>query len=252
MNFDNLFNSPAFVIHVPNLSPERKDFFSKNIKNAGYNNIIIFNGVNGYDNDEVNNIIKMYKNIKFDNYMSKGMIGCFLSHIKLYSHIIKNKIPISTIFEDDIYFHSDWNRLAPLFYENTPKDFDLIFMGNQIENCVNNKSIPRIHNISTFCTHAYVITYNGAIKLLNLILNWDYNTKENEIYVGHSLTGLTAIDIIIKNIQDRINQKKMKKILTWYCWNGTKNKCNHPKSIGYETRNTGLVFQSCEFKSIIK
>ena len=32
MNFNDILKSPAFVIHIHTLSPERRDFFTKNIK----------------------------------------------------------------------------------------------------------------------------------------------------------------------------------------------------------------------------
>ena len=46
MNFINILNKPAFVIHVKELSPERSEFFTNNIKNAGYTDMRIFEGVN--------------------------------------------------------------------------------------------------------------------------------------------------------------------------------------------------------------
>jgi glycosyl transferase family 25 len=254
MDFNIILNSPAFVIHIPELSPERTEFFKKNITNAGFNNLIIFNGVNARNNEEILKITSNYNNIKFHKDLSIGAIGCFLSHLKLYNHIIRNNIQIATIFEDDVYFHPKWHDLANNYYKNTPKDFDILFIGNQIEKCsMLNNNVPMINKESTFCTHAYIITYEGAKKLINLLVNWDYYTKENEEYVGHPLTGLFAIDIIIKNIQDRINKKKLKHLLKWYCWNGCKFICqeNSFPLDGFKTRNTGLVFQSDNFKSIV-
>jgi hypothetical protein len=246
MEFNDILNQPAFVIHNKDLSPERTGFFTKTIKDAGYKKMIIFKAVNASDETERNTTLKMFSNPKFHFALSNGQIGCFLSHIKLYKHIIDNKIKISTIFEDDVFFHSKWNHLAPKYYDNTPKDFDIIFIGNQLT--INN-TVPLINHNSTFCTHAYIITLNGARKLLNLLLHWDYHTPENTIAIGHSLTGLFAIDVIIKTIQDRINTRKLKRLITWYCWNGTKYPCKNALT-GHVPRNTGLVFQSSEFKTL--
>ena len=63
------------------------------------------------------------------------------------------------------------------------------------------------------------------------------------------MNGLFAIDIIIKTIQDRMNTRKLKKLLTWYCWNGTKYPCTNALT-GHAVRNTGLVFQATQFKSL--
>ena len=246
MEFNNILNEPAFVIHSTTLSPERTDFFTENIKNAGYTNMIIFEAVNASNDIERNATLKMFSNPKFHDHLSYGQIGCFLSHLKLYKHIIDNKINISTVFEDDVHFHSKWNNLAPTYYLHTPKDFDIVFIGNQT---VIDKSVPLINHNSTFCTHAYIITLDGARKLLSLLLHWDYHTEENTNFAGHKLNGLFAIDIIIKTIQDRMNTRKLKKLLTWYCWNGTKYPCRNAL-IGHAARNTGLVFQASQFKSL--
>lgn len=255
MNFSDILNKPAFVIHVNELSPERSEFFTKNIKNAGYTDMKIFEGVNAKNKDKLNDVLNSFNNPKIHKDFSNGGIGCLFSHLNLYKHIINNNIDICTIFEDDIHFHPDWNIIAPKFYENTPKIFDIIFIGNQIDNCIkNNNSVPRINKESCFCTHAYILTLEGAKKLLYLLLNWNYKSEENQKYVGHPLTGLFSIDVMIKNIQDKIIKKQIhSNILKWYCWNGTKNPCQYNKLPlkGTDTRNSGLVFQCCDFVSII-
>lgn len=244
MNWDYILNQPAFVIHSSKLTPERKDFFTETIINAGYKNMQIFESVNGYNNDELNNVTNMFK-IKFASHLRPGQKGCTLSHLKLYLHIIKNNIDICTIFEDDVYFHSDWNRLSQKFYENTPKNFDVLFIGNQLTGDIN--TIPRINMKPCYCTHGYVISLRGAKKLLQLILNWDYHR------MGEN--GLCTIDIVIENIQERILLGNLnKRTLIWYCWNGMKNECknrNNLKYGGYEIRNTGLVYQYSNFLSCI-
>jgi hypothetical protein len=171
----------------------------------------------------------------------------------LYKHIVKNNIPICTIFEDDVFFHPDWEKLSHMYYNYTPKNFDIIFIGNQINECANINKVPNINTLSTYCTHAYIITIEGAKKLLTYLLNWDYNTIDVQKYVGHPLTGLFCIDIMIKNIQERMNKKKLKKNINWYCWNGTRYPCDYnilPLK-GMHVRNTGLVFQSDNFESIV-
>lgn len=244
MDWNYILNQPAFVIYSSILSPERKDFFTETITNAGYKNMQIFEAVNGYNNDELNNTTNMFK-IKFAHHIGPGQRGCTLSHMKIYKHMIENNIDICTIFEDDVYFHSDYNNLAPRFYENTPKNFDVLFIGNQLTG--NIMTTSRINNNACFCTHGYIISLRGAKKLLYLITNWDYYRNGED--------GLSTIDIIIINIQKRILLNKLRrKTLIWYCWNGMKNKCenrNNLKYGGWETRNTGLVYQSDKFISAV-
>lgn len=240
MNWQNILNKPAFVIHSSKLSPGRKNFFIENITNAGYTNMQIVEAVNGHDDEELNTMTQKF-NIFFANFLSKGQRGCLLSHIKLYKHIIDNKIDVCTIFEDDVYFHSDWTRLSPMFYENTPKNYDVIFIGNQSDG--NPNILPRIHQRACFCTHAYIITLNGAKKLLRYVLNLNHKNYNN--------IGLTTIDILIKFLQHNILRGNINKNnFIWYCWNGTRNECKN-KNISdtsvYTIRNMGLVYQSSSF-----
>lgn len=254
MIFSDLLNLHTFVIHVPELAPERGKLLNNNLLNAGYTNINIFRGVNGNKPDEVNEALNIFNNPKFDMSCSKGNIGCNLSMLKVFKHIVDNKISIASIFEDDIVFHTEWTKLAPKFYENTPKNFDILYMGNQIEECCTINNIPRINKKSCFCMHAIVVTLQGAKKLLNLILNWNYKSNNAYKCMGRLATGITNCDIIIKNTQQLIIEKKINpNTLIWYCWNGTRNTCEYnklPLTSGMSCRNTGLVFQNDNFISL--
>lgn len=253
MQFDMILQEPAFVIHIEEYSPERTDFFKTNIQNAGYTDIRVFEGVKANKIDELTNCITEFWNVKLHKDLGAGQKGCLFSHLKLYKHIIKNNISICTIFEDDVHFHPNWKTLAHNYYKNTPKNYDILFIGNQMDECINENNVPIINNCSTFCTHAYIITLEGAKKILTYLLNWDYYKEDVQKYIGHPLTGLFCIDIMIKNVQDRMNSAQLKKNIIWYCWNGTKFQCDFNKLPlkGNDVRNTGLVFQSDTFTSIV-
>lgn len=256
MNFENLQKFPTFIINVPELSPERGEPAYQNVKNAGYKNIIMFKGVNGKNENEVKEALKLFNNPKFDFWCSKGNIGCNLSMLKVFLNIVNNNIPYATIFEDDIIFHEDWDRLAKEFYKNTPNNFDIIYMGNQIDECRFENNIPRINRKPCFCMHAIIVSNKGAKKLLNLILKWDYNSNYATDCMGRKADGITNCDIILKNYQDRILKKEIHpNTLIWYCWNGTRNPCSYnklPLISNRNWRNTGMVFQNMELDLLSK
>jgi hypothetical protein len=247
MNFNLILSQPAFVIHISELSPERTPFFTNNIKNAGYTDMRIFKGVNLSNKNELNDTLKLFNNqilINKSKGFGKGHIGCMLSHLKLYKHIIDNNISICTIFEDDVHFHPNWNILSHNYFLNTPKDFDVLFIGNQINNSINT---AKIHNKPCYTTHAYIITLNGAKNLLNSLLNWNNNNKY--IHNNIQIIGLYIIDVMIYNIQSNNKTK-----FIWYCWNGLSHTCKYNRPLpltGVKLRNCGLVFQSTNFKSIV-
>lgn len=254
MDFDFILSQPAFVIHIEELSPDRTSFFTNNILNAGYTDMRIFEGVNSHKPEVLNECMNEFGNKPLHKDLGRGQIGCLFSHLKLYKHIILNNIQVCTIFEDDVHFHPEWNKLAPYYYNNTPKNYDILFIGNQLDDKRYTNNIPIVNHLSTFCTHAYIITIEGAQKLLTYLLTWDYYSKINTEYAGHPLTGLFCIDIMIKTIQDRMNKGELQKYINWYCWNGTHFQCQHNRLplTGNNIRNTGLVFQSDAFEPLIR
>jgi hypothetical protein len=251
---DKILNYPAFVIHVSSICPERKPFFMKNISEAGFTDIRIYEGVVGSDIVSKTNALLKFNNLAFDNEISPGSIGCILSHFTLLKHIIDNNIQCCTIFEDDVWFHKDWKTLSNEYYSETPSDFDILFIGNGLDSCrFTPETTPKITRESCWCTHAYIVTLNGAKKFLNALLNWDYKNF-NHASRGKTLVGLYAIDIMIKNMQDDILNQRIPELFKWYCWNGTKYpyKEDFFPIKGNDCRNTGLVMQATDdFKTTV-
>ena len=85
MEFNYILNQPAFVIHINEYSPERKPFFEKNIKEAGFKDIRIIEGIKARDENILNNCIKEFGNIKLHKDLGNGQKGCLFSHLKLYN-----------------------------------------------------------------------------------------------------------------------------------------------------------------------
>jgi GR25 family glycosyltransferase involved in LPS biosynthesis len=251
---DTILSSPAFVIHLER-STDRKDICIKNIQEAGFTDLRIFNGVDGKDEKSRSDALLSFNNPPFDLETTNGHIGCVLSHLKVLKHIVDEKIPIATVFEDDVHFHPEWKTLCHTYYSLTPSDFDLLYIGNGLDSCINisdNNVINEISTESVWCTHAYVVTCAGANKVLDSLINWDYKNFNHGLH-GKTLTGLYHIDIMLKDTQNCINSGSIPRSYTWYSWNGTKYPCksNRLPVTGYDRRNTGLVFQNVDdFKSL--
>jgi GR25 family glycosyltransferase involved in LPS biosynthesis len=241
---DVILNAPAFVIHLESLQ-SRKDFFTKNINDAGFTDMRIFKGVDARINSEFEEAKQLFGNPLISSEPSKGSMGCVFSHFKVLKYIIDNQIPIATIFEDDVYFHPQWKQLAPEYFNETPKDFDVIFIGNGLDSCRYTRNMLKITTESCFCTHAYIVTLEGAKRLLQTMLYWRYDLFNHP---SHKVEGLYIVDVMIKHMQNLINSKKIQRTLTWYCWNGTIHECKSNKIPlqGYDARNTGLVFQATD------
>jgi len=240
MNMEKILTLPAFVIHIDKFSNIRKEFFSKNIKNAGYKDIRIFNGIDGTNAKACDDAIKKLGDIKIDSKIVTSSKGCLLSHFLLLKKIIDEKIEVCTIFEDDVYFHPEWNKLKDEYYSQTPNDWEIIFIGNQQ---INPETL--ISNKPCFCRHAYILKLEGAKKMFNTLINWDYKrfNKDNVF----AKDGLINGDIMMK-----LSQLNNPSCFIWYCWNGRMYPCegNTNKTKDELNRNCGLVFQNFSLKQI--
>lgn len=239
---EKVLNAPAFVVHLKRAT-ERLDFFTENIKNAGFTNMQIYDAIDGQDIKLVTDVCNEL-NCKFDIEPSAGQIGATLSQIKIWKKIIDEKIEIATIFEDDVYFHPKWSDLCNEYWKNTPSDFDIVLIGNGIQTLYGKNPMPKVCSIPAWCLHAYIISYEGAKRLLNAILNWDYKSFYHHIR-GRTLTGLYPLDIMLVDIKQNIICGKIPKLINWYVWNGTHYPCadNSQEYLKPDPRNTGLVFQ---------
>ena len=105
--------------------------------------------------------------------MNSGRIGCFLSHVMLWNHILYSNYDEVLILEDDFIFNVPLNKI--LEYNNElPTDWDLFFVGYCCESDTKMKSISE--NIMTgdgICTHGYFINKKCISKLLPIIFPVD-------------------------------------------------------------------------------
>ena len=254
---DEVLVAPAFVIHLVEKTPERRPFFEHNLAEAGFTDVRIFPAVNAYDDAALNAAMQECGNPKIHSTVNRGGQGCLLSHLTLLMHICNHNIPRATIFEDDVLFHPQWNELAPQYYADTPQNYDVVFIGNQIDECLGDGILPDpINCCSNFCTHAYIVTHKGARKLIHLLLGWDWWSRHTAhvLPTAPPLRGLYYIDCMIKNIQTRINRGKLPaETLRWYCWCGMQHPCDHNRRplCGDDTRNTGIVFQCEDFPTLV-
>ncbi len=132
------------------------------------------------DSETINDIYSPRKAIDcIGRELSKGEIGCFLSHQKIFQRIMDENIEEAVIMEDDVYF--DAGLLT--FINNRdqlPNDTELVLLGywqkgvNDMKKLISYryaKVLTSQYRIVRFCTHVhgtygYYITRKGAGKLL--------------------------------------------------------------------------------------
>ncbi|XP_006631559.1 procollagen galactosyltransferase 1 [Lepisosteus oculatus] len=106
--------------------------------------------------------------------LTKGELGCFLSHYNIWKEIVDRGLETSLVIEDDLRFEVFFKRrLQNLMYEVQSEglDWDLIYIGRkrmQVDHP--EKAVPNIHNLVeadySYWTLGYVMSLQGARKLL--------------------------------------------------------------------------------------
>ncbi|WP_392563896.1 glycosyltransferase family 25 protein [Orbus wheelerorum] len=104
--------------------------------------------------------------------LTRGEIGCSLSHIKIYKRMLADNIPIALILEDDAHFVSLPNSILSKIVGLTPKDSKNVYL---LSGCLGsyfpNKKLQFgpytfYKSYESFLAHGYVITLNAAKNLL--------------------------------------------------------------------------------------
>ena len=166
---------------------DRKAAIQSNFRELNYE---YYNAING---DELNlqkliqdGVISNCIKSPLTGIMTKGVIGCALSHLNVWKKIAEED-EIALILEDDAFLDCHINTLYSSF-KNIKKldDWDVIFLGKQSVDIINQSLSPSnyseyVKSVSNypedlhemrygagfFCAHAYILNKSSANKLLN-------------------------------------------------------------------------------------
>lgn len=233
-SWEDVLNGPCYIINLDR-NPERWSDVQEKIKKAGYTNVHRWTAVDGKNPSQLKDAWNQVGNPSFslndqEFVQYPGKQGCFLSHVLLWKKMIDEQIPWITVFEDDVLFHPEWTTLAPQYFEQTPTNFDVLYLGAQFEF----HSKYHIDKGPVFCTHAMMVSLEGAKKL------YRYCTQAPNVY---------TVDCMIIDWMKR----PLKLALQWYVWNGMFFPTDMAKmDKGWTKRNGGLVFQDERYGSEVR
>ena len=145
-----------------------------------------------------NEIVQVYSKEKalheFGRELTKGEIGCALSHLSIYREIVDKNIERAIIFEDDIVIQDGFLNLIESV-NNFPKNWECILLGHyrfsfrKLETAsslwkrvqINQRyEIVRLME-HAFGAHGYLINKQGAIKLIEAMT---VLSKPVDLYTG--------------------------------------------------------------------
>jgi GR25 family glycosyltransferase involved in LPS biosynthesis len=261
MRWQELLEAPAFCINLERRADRRHGLLDR-LRAAGFDQATIWPAVDAKQ-ENLEDLLASHglgTPIDVDRFPARrGSQGSLLSHLSLLAHAIRHELSLIHIFEDDIYFPPIWKRYARAFYAATPKDWDMLFLGSQIEYkhlsspslfrfldrrrklmSLSRRLIPwpgvvmqDIVRCPLFCTHAYTLSQAGCRKLYRWL------TRQPVVY---------GYDFMIYD--GMRNASRVSPFpLTWYAWNSLRlfpMEVSRGSDPAITQRNRGLIFQQEE------
>uniref|UniRef100_A0A672L8F8 Cerebral endothelial cell adhesion molecule n=1 Tax=Sinocyclocheilus grahami TaxID=75366 RepID=A0A672L8F8_SINGR len=135
--------------------------------------------------------------------LTKGEVGCFLSHYYIWKEMVDMQLDKALIFEDDVHFQANFKRRLMQLMEEVEQvelDWDIIYLGRKKVNLEEEVAVENVRNLVyadySYWTLSYAISLQGAQKLLNAepiskmlpvdeFLPIMYDKHPNEDYKSH-------------------------------------------------------------------
>jgi len=137
---------------------------------------IRFDAVNGkeidvrpYVSERVYNGIKDIENNNGERYhhsqITRGAVGCYLSHIHIYEKIKASKKPFALVIEDDAMINKEiYTNGIRNIHHLIPADWDIILLGKIDRDVINHTTYFEMREF--WGTHGYLINQSGVNKML--------------------------------------------------------------------------------------
>jgi glycosyl transferase family 25 len=228
-------NIQTFIISLPK-DRNRREYLGNQLQKLGVPFSIV-NAVHGnsLSAEELNASYDRRKAVRlFNRELSKGEIGCALSHISIYKKMVAENIPYALVLEDDANILDEdlaatLAKLAALHPAETP----VAVLLNHVERYNANKKVQLDENRCVYeayrgcCAHAYFITKAAAEILARQLYpayvvadKWEY-FQENYIAVEALVPyaiGLTSASLSssIDAQGERIKKTKNRRSFMYY------------------------------------
>lgn len=160
-----LSSLPIVIINLDR-KPERYRYVSEQLDSLGLNNYRRISAVDGFQisDDEFRQFGLTDELIK-----RRGIAGCAASHVKVWRHIVENKLEQCLVLEDDAHFHPEFMKLFHQYRSQVPNDYKIMYPGY----CTDENDLPANKAVvqkSVLCTQSYIVSWQGAQYLLDNLL----------------------------------------------------------------------------------
>lgn len=97
--------------------------------------------------------------------LTKGAIGCFMSHVKVWEHILSSGKNSALIFEDDARPPPNFKRLINKTMTTIPDDWDIVLFGKHCYDCEDKGAYLKVNKF--ILLHSYMISKKCILKIFN-------------------------------------------------------------------------------------
>ena len=181
-----MLNPHVDQIYCVNLKrrADRKERFLKRLAETGTDTSKL-TFIEAVDGKELKEVPKEF-NHPWPPHQSPSAYGCQRSHVNTIQDAKDNGYETILIFEDDVTFRPNFQKMATAFFENVPNDWQSIFLGANITNA----GFGHLNPVNDFCaqglgytTHSYLLKKS----LFDIILLWGdvmYDTAIDIFYAN--------------------------------------------------------------------
>lgn len=164
---------------------DRWQNFRANATDLSFLNYERFEAVDGSDCNATLWLQRLFDGNDYN--MRVGLVGCAMSHIKLYVEMLKSNFDIYVILEDDLTFTPNFEtKFKHLLTQLENHDWDMCYMGHHLRgdaseqekaDAYDRDAMPRVEKWNSFIsfmrslggTGGYLINRRGAERLLEFI-----------------------------------------------------------------------------------
>lgn len=101
--------------------------------------------------------------------LSRGAVGCYISHMNVFRNIAEGDAPYGLVFEDDVVIPPSIWKLTVTNIQKIPPDWDIVLLGCYCIVCKKHDVYSDTNRF--FFMHAYVIKKDAAKKILAYLDN---------------------------------------------------------------------------------
>jgi GR25 family glycosyltransferase involved in LPS biosynthesis len=177
-SYDMVFSMNNIEVYLINMSTnkDRLDHFVKNYKNSDLasKNFYRLEAIKG-SSIKLQEFItqKALDEISFAEsnghrtkhyQLSKGGVGCYLSHMMIYKQILQSNRYFAYVFEDDVIMNSNIFMETREYLRIIPGDWDIILLGCDCIACDKVKEYSKVRRF--FYTHGMLVNKKGIEKIV--------------------------------------------------------------------------------------